>query len=279
MRINLSVGFDCIVQTEIKQKQSDIRGASLALYMRARQNGNYEFIFSSPVKQNPRMFASFQAVLRSYETTKLYRDLRLRSAIIQDKQLVLLANEKVFTKYKGVWNLSAEQGNLGTFVITDVRVVWYAELSDNFNVSLPWVQVKCVRVRESKYGTALVLETSEFSGGYVLGFRVEQLDQAYTEICQLFKTFIAAPFFGVECTYEDEEGGESKKIPLVEENVQVVDTGYETNLNAQRLRYQVGRTRGDNNTEKIELEVNQDLGLACEKLPKGIEIDNLWKIV
>lgn len=85
----------------------------------------------------------------------------------------MLPNEKVFTKYQGVWNLSAEQGNLGTFVITDVRVVWYAQLSDNFNVSLPWVQVKCVRVRDSKYGTALVLETSEFSGGYVLGFRVE----------------------------------------------------------------------------------------------------------
>jgi Bardet-Biedl syndrome 5 protein len=78
-------------------------------------------------------------VTRSYETTKLYRDLKLRCAIIQDKQLVLLPNEKIFTKYQGVWNLSAEQGNLGTFVITDVRVVWYAQLSDNFNVSLPWV--------------------------------------------------------------------------------------------------------------------------------------------
>jgi Bardet-Biedl syndrome 5 protein len=80
----------------------------MALYMRARQNGNYEFIFSSPIKQNPRLFASFQQVLRSYETTKLYRDLRLRSAIIQDKQLIMLKNEKVFTRYNGVWNLSAE---------------------------------------------------------------------------------------------------------------------------------------------------------------------------
>jgi len=143
------------------------------------------------VKNNPNLFHSFQSVIRSYETTKLYRDLKLRCAIIQDKQLQLLPNEKVFTKYQGVWNLSAEQGNLGTFIITDVRVVWYAQLSDNFNVSLPWVQVKCVRVRDSKYGTALVLETSDFSGGYVLGFRVEQLDEAYTEICSLFKTFIA----------------------------------------------------------------------------------------
>lgn len=63
--------------------------------------------------------------------------------------------------------------------------------------------MKCVRIRESKYGTALVLETSEFSGGYVLGFRVEQLEQAYQEISQLFKTFMQQPNFGIECTYED----------------------------------------------------------------------------
>jgi Bardet-Biedl syndrome 5 protein len=43
-------------------------------------------------------------------------------------------------------------------------------------VSLPWIQIKCIRVRESKYGIALVLETSEFSGAYVLGFRVENVD-------------------------------------------------------------------------------------------------------
>ena len=34
-----------------------------------------------------------------------------------------------------------------------------------------------MRIRESKYGTALVLETSEFSGGYVLGFKVEQVEE------------------------------------------------------------------------------------------------------
>lgn len=75
------------------------------------------------------------------------------------------------------------------FVLTNVRVVWYAQLSENFNVSLPWVQVKCVKVRDSKYGKALVLETSEFSGGYILGFRVDKLEEVYNEILNLFKTY------------------------------------------------------------------------------------------
>lgn len=41
----------------------------------------------------------------------------------------------------GVWNLSSDQGNLGTFFITNIRVVWFAKQSENFNVSIPYMQV------------------------------------------------------------------------------------------------------------------------------------------
>ena len=54
----------------------------------------------------------------------MYRDLKLRGALLQNKQLVLLPLEKVYEKVNGVWNLSSDQGNLGTFFITNVRVVW-----------------------------------------------------------------------------------------------------------------------------------------------------------
>jgi len=89
-----------------------------------------------------------------------------------------------------------------------------------------------------------------------------------------------SPTFGVECTYEDDESRDAAQAaPIIEDNVQVVETGYETNLNALRMRYQVGKSKKNDNNEKAELELNQDLGLACEKLPKGVEVDNLWKIV
>jgi Bardet-Biedl syndrome 5 protein len=52
---------------------------------------------------------------------------------------------------------------------------------------------------------ALVLETSEFSGGYILGFKVDKLEEAYTEVCNLFKTYSQSPIFGVDCTFEDVE--------------------------------------------------------------------------
>jgi Bardet-Biedl syndrome 5 protein len=40
-----------------------------------------------------------------------------------------------------VWNLSSDQGNLGTFFITNIRLAWHANLAQNFNVSIPYMQV------------------------------------------------------------------------------------------------------------------------------------------
>jgi len=131
----------------------------------------FEFIFTSLVKNSPRLFTTIQSVLRAYETTKLYRDLKLRGSIIRDNQLALLPLEQVYNKVPDVWNLSSDQGNLGTFYVTNVRLVWHANLAHNFNVSVPFMQVKSVKVRESKFGKALVVETQPKCGGYILGFR------------------------------------------------------------------------------------------------------------
>lgn len=46
---------------------------------------------------------------RAYETSKMYRDLKLRAALIQNKQLRLLPREQVYDKINGVWNLSSDQ--------------------------------------------------------------------------------------------------------------------------------------------------------------------------
>ena len=148
----------------------------------------------------------------------------------------------MFNKHNGVWNLSAEQGNLGTFVVTNVRIVWFANLSENFNVSLPWIQIKGIRVSDSKYGEALVLEMSEFSGKYVLGFRVDNIKEVFTEIPQLFQTYSELPFFGVDTVFEDAEKNlEEVTIPREEDKLEIVETGYEADYRAQRARYEIGQ--------------------------------------
>ena len=72
----------------IKNAESRLRGKTQALYLMTKFNGSrFEFIFTSLVKASPRLFTTVQAVFRAYETTKLYRDLKLRGAIIKDKQV------------------------------------------------------------------------------------------------------------------------------------------------------------------------------------------------
>merc|ERR1711959_458999 len=136
---------------------------------------------------------------------KLYRDLKLRGAIIKDKELVRLPQEQIYDKMNGIWNLSSDQGNLGCFIITNVRVVWFAVLAENFNVSIPYLQIKSVNVRNSKFGQALVIETTLQSGGYILGFRVDapgNLEQLHLQIMNLWRVFSKTPIFGVEFTVE-----------------------------------------------------------------------------
>ena len=54
-------------------------------------------------------------VFRAYETSKLYRDLKLRGALIQNKSLRLLPLEEIYDQVNGVWNLSSDQVNIATF--------------------------------------------------------------------------------------------------------------------------------------------------------------------
>ncbi|KAL3662691.1 hypothetical protein V7S43_012099 [Phytophthora oleae] len=152
VRTNLSIGYSCIQSLKIRTATSKLRGSTQALYVMTK-------------------YANSR---RSYETTKLYRELKFRGAIVKEKELTLLPHEQVYTRLNGVWNLSSDQGNLGTFFVTNVRIVWHTNLAENFNVSIPYMQINSARIRGSKFGPALVIKTSAASGGYILGFRVDQ---------------------------------------------------------------------------------------------------------
>ena len=129
-------------------------------------NGSrFEFIFTNLVSNSPRLFTTIQAVQRAYDASKMYRDLKLRGAIIADKELKLLPKEEVYNKVNGVEPQQRAQPR--TFFITNVRVVWHANMAENFNVSIPYIQMKSVSVRDSKFGQALVVHTTHRSGGYI----------------------------------------------------------------------------------------------------------------
>ena len=269
----------------------------------------------------------------AYETSKLYRDLKLRGAIVKEKQLLLLPNEEVYSRTEGVWNLSSDQGNLGTFFITNVRLVWFANLAENFNVSIPYMQMvgvggggggsssvrvhrrararahththtqRTVRLRDSRFGLALVVETTARSGGYILGFRVEpeeRLRKVAEEVSSLHSVFSVNPIFGVEFDVEEKVSArtharthartrarthartrsrscqpkepEDVKVPYREDDVEIVDDVDAVDTFAAYY------ADADKDADR-EPVFSEELGLAVEGMREGYTIKKLWEVV
>lgn len=277
-RTNLSLGYNAIISINIRTASSRLRGTTQALYVLTKfQGSRFEFIFTNLVSNSPRLFTTIQAVFRAYDTTKLYRDLKLRGAIIAEKELKLLPQEEIYNRVQGVWNLSSEQGNLGTFFITNVRLVWHANLAENFNVSIPYVQMKSVNVRDSKFGPALVVHTTQRSGGYILGFRVDPADklkEIFQEIDSLFQVFSVNPIFGVEFSVEERaQSLSSVTVARQSDDVEIVRNEGD-NVDTFAAYYADGVKARDK-----EPAFNHDLGLAVEGLPEGMSLSQLWNIV
>ncbi|GFR43331.1 hypothetical protein Agub_g4401 [Astrephomene gubernaculifera] len=277
-RTNISIGYNCVTSVTMRSATSRINGATQSLYVLTKyHNQRFEFIFTAPSDSSDMLFGSVQGVFRAYENSRLYRDLKLRGALIIERELKLLPLEQTYSRVNGVWSLMAEQGNLGTFFISNVRVVWYANLVEGFNVSIPYLQIRSVKIRDSKFGQALVIETSPASGGYILGFKVdprETLEYVYKEISSLWQVYTANPVFGVE--YRPDESGMAAPGGLMiapsEQDIEIVEPPDRGDALAQ---YYADATKGVDRDPVYCAE----LGLAVEQLKEGLTIEQLWSVL
>lgn len=276
-RVNLSVGLNCIINITVRTANSKLKGPTEALYLLTKcNNTRFEFIFTNLVPGSPRLFTTVISVHRAYETSKLYRDLKLRGAIISNKTLRILPMEQVYDKVGGVWNLSSDQGNLGTFYITNVRLVWHAVMNEAFNVSVPYLQMRSVKLRDSKFGLALVVESSVQSGGYVLGFRIdpaEKLQEVVKEIQSLHRVYSSNPILGVEFEVDDVPASTDE---LIVENIQ--DDIDIVNEDEQSDAFAAYFADGDKSKDRAPV-FSEELGLAVEKLKDGFTLSSLWEVV
>ncbi|KAA0145657.1 hypothetical protein FNF28_07832 [Cafeteria roenbergensis] len=256
-KTNLSVGYSCIQTITIRSAPSILRARAQALYLMTKfDEARYEFIFTSLVEGSPRLFTTVQAVFRAYETSKLYRDLKLRGAIVRDGLLRQLPDEEVFNRLDGVMNLSSDQGNLGVLYLTNIRMVWHASLAENFNVSNPLDQISKVHVRASTLLLFLAL-----SG---------RREAACKEVSSLWKVFLADPVLGVKHTVEDAPTStQSAPLERRADDVEIVDSAETSDTMAAYLA-------DASKAADREPVFDPELGLAVEALPPGYDIGKLW---
>ncbi len=64
------------------------------------------------------MLNSVVAVHKAYDSSRLYREIRLRSSLLNKGQLRILPKERLHNRYNGVWNLSSDQVFIFEFLLT-----------------------------------------------------------------------------------------------------------------------------------------------------------------
>uniref|UniRef100_A0A915AK44 PH domain-containing protein n=2 Tax=Parascaris univalens TaxID=6257 RepID=A0A915AK44_PARUN len=278
-RINLSIGYNSINGVTTRLANSKIRGQAESLYLIARNSSTrFEFIFTCVNPTQTKLFTTVIAIHRAYETSKLYRELKMRGAVInEEEKLRVLPLEHQCDRFEGVWNLSSDQGNLGVLILTNIRIVWFASMNSMYNVSIPYLQLHCCRIRDSKFGLALVIETSAISGEYVLGFRVdpeEKLQNICRTIQVLHKAFIAKPIFGVQ--HNRERPGTPQAVGEIVEQVEE-----DVELDERPLRADAFAAYFSDGITSEEIRppvYSEELGVAIEQLKPGFTIADLWNI-
>ncbi|XP_051158791.1 Bardet-Biedl syndrome 5 protein homolog isoform X2 [Leptopilina boulardi] len=240
-RINLSIGYNTFVSVTTRAVARVFSSNTQALYILSSfRSCRYEFLFINLDPKNNRHYTSVLGVYRSYISSKLYREIKLRGAIIHDKRLTILPQENIHSTLNGVWNLSTEQ----------------------------------VNIRTSKFGPTLVIVSNEGSGGYVLGFRIdpiEKLHLIHKEIKALLATYNKSPIFGVEYTPEHNAPVE-RKIDLNEFS-EIEEIAEDEISNVLGVYFNDGEE-----SNRIPV-YNNYVGLMVEELKENTTMQQLWELI
>lgn len=148
-----------------------------------------------------------------------------------------------------------------------------------------------INTRNSKFGLALVIETTPTSGSYVLGFRIDpesKLTVVKQQLESLFKVYSQNPMFGVNFEKQD------KSLPISELKVKhkadIVEIIDDDDIDLLGRYYaDIEGTNGNDghqvNAHNKKPVFNKQLGLAVEYSPlmsddpENFDISKLWNIV
>lgn len=139
---------------------------------------------------------------------------------------------------------------------------------------------KTVKLRESKFGRALVLETFSRAGGYILGFRIdpaERLAAVAQEVQTLHRLFSVNPVFGVDFSLEEVAPNVNQLLqPRAEEDTQILDEAEDVHAVAA---YYAEGSQGEDESRHDLIRYDPVLGLAVEGMQENITLDSLWRVI
>ena len=173
---------------------------------------------------------------------------------------------------------------------TNLRVVWFAKVAENFNVSVPYLQMESVTARESKFGRALLIESTPRSGGFLLGFKVDPaaaLDKIMAEIVSQHAAAAERPDFGMRvdagsAAEREAAAAAAASAPVrastIAEDTEVVESDETSGRGDATAAYFADGAvaGGDWALADRPVVFSSLLGLAVELPPAGLTLERLW---
>lgn len=134
-------------------------------------------------------------------------------------------------------------------------------------------QITSLALRESKYGTALVVKTSTRAGSYTLGFQLEpaeDMQKLLQELQSVWQIYSDKPSYGVDVALRLEGGAGAARGADLLSSIQIVEDG---SLSDPLLVYV---TAGEGEGRRAVY--SQSLGLAIEQPPADATVEQLWAV-
>jgi len=275
--LNLSIGFGTMIGVKMNEHSSRSGGSLGRLELLCRfKNSKYHFEFETQNEVSKGRFPEIKLAWKAYSSSRDYRDLRLRSNVVRAGNLTKLPKETVLRRVDDVMNLANDSGNNGTFIITNLRIIWFAKHNESFNVTVPYVALLSVRIRNSKFGRALVLEATPRGGGHLLGFRLDPEDtmtKLFEEIRMIWKNALNGPNLG-SVQYLDvlEQETKTKEMLDIIEDVDIVDC---EDSHDTLLSYLLDPGTGASKVPTY----SKELGVAIEPLKANVSLMDLWSVI
>eukprot|EP00040_Diaphanoeca_grandis_P010590 m.54290 g.54290 ORF g.54290 m.54290 type:complete len:388 (-) comp21886_c0_seq1:28-1191(-) len=292
--INLSVGFSAIKRDGLKIERvtSRLGGDTHAIVAIAenlirkqvKRDGKwgtektttrFKFIFTNLVQGSPRMFTTIQAVFKAYDSSRLYRECRIRSCISRDFNLDLLPGEEMIEKIDATINIQGDNAQIGSLIWTSVRIVWLNTTNELHNISISFLQVLNIAVTSTKFGNVIAITVRKRGGGHIVGLQPPPQhlpEDIKTRMLQSFQDYADSPDFGVRFA----KLSPNKTHELVDEQEDGVDVITDDRRDAFADYFSDGIS-GRQLERRLPV-FNQQLGLAIEELRPSVTLQQLWTV-